>query len=87
MPLSRMGSDAVEVLRDRKIDLPGAANNRVKAIRQVFKFGSAKEHTRTARLIRVAITLPATLRNSNMAQPDSTVGPRRKLDNSRNVIR
>jgi integrase len=44
MPLSRMGTDAVEVLRDRKIDLPGAANNRVKAIRQVFKFGTRKKH-------------------------------------------
>jgi integrase len=44
MPLSRMGTDAVEVLRDRKIDLPGAANNRVKAIRQVFKFGARKKH-------------------------------------------
>ena len=39
-----MGTDAVEVLRDRKIDLPGAANNRVKAIRQVFKFGMRKKH-------------------------------------------
>ena len=44
MPLNRMGTDAVEVLRDRKIDLPGAANNRVKAIRQVFKFGMRKKH-------------------------------------------
>jgi integrase len=39
-----MRTDAVEVLRDRKIDLPGAANNRVKAIRQVFKFGMRKKH-------------------------------------------
>jgi integrase len=45
MPLSRMGTDAVEVLRDRKIDLPGAANNRLKAIRQVFKFGMRKKHS------------------------------------------
>lgn len=44
MPLSRMGTDAIEVLRDRKIDLPGAANNRVKAIRQVFKFGMRRKH-------------------------------------------
>ncbi len=44
MPLTRMGTEAVEVLRDRKIDLPGAANNRVKAIRQVFKFGMRKKH-------------------------------------------
>jgi integrase len=45
IPLSRMGADAVEVLRDRKIDLPGAANNRLKAIRQVFKFGMRKKHS------------------------------------------
>jgi integrase len=45
MPLNRMGADAVEVLRDRKIDLPGAANNRLKAIRQVFKFGMRKKHS------------------------------------------
>ena len=38
-PLSKMGMDAIEVLRDRKIDKPQAANGRVKAIRQVFKFG------------------------------------------------
>ena len=44
MPLGRMGTDALEVLRDRKINLPGAANNRVKAIRQVFKFGMRKKH-------------------------------------------
>jgi integrase len=43
-PLSRMGPDAVEVLRDRKIDLPGAANNRLKAIRQVFKFALRKKY-------------------------------------------
>src|SRR5262249_10521570 len=29
---------------DRKIDLPGAANNRLKAIRQVFKFAMRKKH-------------------------------------------
>jgi integrase len=44
MPLVQMGTDAVEVLRDRKINLPGAANNRLKAIRQVFKFGMRKKH-------------------------------------------
>jgi integrase len=42
-PLSRMGTDAVEVLRDRKIDFPEAANSRVKAMRQVFKWGVRKK--------------------------------------------
>ena len=37
-PISLMESDAIEVLRDRKIDAPEAANSRIKAIRQVFKF-------------------------------------------------
>jgi integrase len=39
MPLNKFDPKAVEVLRDRKIDTPEAANNRVKAIRQVLKFG------------------------------------------------
>jgi integrase len=39
-----MGVDAIEVLRDRKINLPGAANNRLKAIRQVFKFAMRRKH-------------------------------------------
>jgi integrase len=43
MPLSRMNMDAVEVLRDRKLEFPEAANARVKAIRQVFKFGVRKK--------------------------------------------
>lgn len=42
-PLSRMTEDAVEVLRDRKIHTPEAANGRLKAIRQVFKFGVKKK--------------------------------------------
>lgn len=44
MPLSKMTADAVEVLRDRKLEFPEAANGRVKAIRQVFKFGVRKKH-------------------------------------------
>ena len=40
-PLSRMTADAVEVLRDRKIQTPESANARLKAMRQVFKFGVA----------------------------------------------
>ena len=43
MPLSKMTADAVEVLRDRKLQFPEAANGRVKAIRQVFKFGVRKK--------------------------------------------
>jgi integrase len=42
-PLSRMGTDAIEVLRDRKLSTPEAANSRVKAIRQVFKFAIRKK--------------------------------------------
>ncbi|MFL5240377.1 MAG: tyrosine-type recombinase/integrase [Rhizomicrobium sp.] len=44
MPLARMTADAVEVLRDRKLEFPEAANSRVKAIRQVFKFGVRKKY-------------------------------------------
>jgi integrase len=43
MPLSKMTADAIEVLRDRKLEFPEAANARVKAIRQVFKFGVRKK--------------------------------------------
>jgi integrase len=43
MPLTRMTEDAVEILRDRKIQTPEAANARLKAIRQVFKFGVKKK--------------------------------------------
>jgi integrase len=42
-PLSRMGTDAVEVLRDRKLGFPEAANSRVKAIRAVFKWAVRKK--------------------------------------------
>ena len=42
-PLSRLDSEAIEVLRDRKIDVPGSANERLKAIREVFKFGVKKK--------------------------------------------
>lgn len=38
-PLSRMTSRAIRVLRDRKADTPEAANDRLKAIRQAFKYG------------------------------------------------
>jgi integrase len=44
MPLARMDGNAIEVLRDRKLFAPESANARVKAIRQVFKWGVAKRH-------------------------------------------
>lgn len=43
-PLAKMTANAVEVLRDRKLSTPEAANGRVKAIRQVLKWGVAKGH-------------------------------------------
>jgi integrase len=43
IPLTRMTEDAVEVLRDRKVQTPEAANARLKAIRQVFKFAVRKK--------------------------------------------
>jgi integrase len=41
-PLSKMTADAIEVLRDRKLAAPEGANNRVKAIRAVFKWAVRK---------------------------------------------
>ena len=38
-PLDRINSRAIRVLRDRKAEMPEGANNRVKALRQVFKWG------------------------------------------------
>lgn len=38
MPLEYLSLNALYVLRDRKLATPGAANNRVKALRQVFKW-------------------------------------------------
>lgn len=43
-PLSRMTPEAIEVLRDRKMHAPESANSRIKAIRQVFKFGLKKHY-------------------------------------------
>lgn len=40
-PLEHLSLKALYVLRDRKLDKPGAANNRVKALRQVFKWAVA----------------------------------------------
>lgn len=38
LPYGRMKPDHVEAIRDEKIDLPSAANGRVKALRQLFKW-------------------------------------------------
>lgn len=42
-PLERFGPKAIEVLRDRLKGRPGAANERLKAIRQVLAFGARRE--------------------------------------------
>jgi integrase len=42
-PLSRMTTEAIEVLRDRKIATPEAANHRVKAARAVFLWAMRKK--------------------------------------------
>jgi integrase len=44
MPLAHFNPDAVQTLRDRKIETPEAANGRVKAMRQVFKWGIKKKY-------------------------------------------
>jgi hypothetical protein len=43
LPLSKISVEDIEVLRDRKIHTPEAANGRVKAARQVCKFGAKKQ--------------------------------------------
>lgn len=43
MPASRFGAKAVKVLRDRKADLPEAANGRIKAISTVFAWAIEDE--------------------------------------------
>lgn len=42
-PLDRLTTKALRVLRDRKATLPDAGNNRVKAIRAVYKWASSAE--------------------------------------------
>jgi integrase len=42
-PLSKLTSDAIEVLRDRKLAFPEGANSRIKAIRAVFKWAARKK--------------------------------------------
>lgn len=46
-PLAALSRDDLEVLRDRKVDFPEAANERVKAIRRVCKFGSKKKYLKS----------------------------------------
>lgn len=43
-PVSRMTAKAVRVLRDRKAQLPDAANNRLKTVRRVFAWGAENDH-------------------------------------------
>jgi integrase len=46
-PLDRLRAKELRILRDRKAALPGAADNRVRALRRVFKWGLKNEHVRT----------------------------------------
>lgn len=41
LPYAMMAPQHVEQLRDEKLELPGAANNRVKALRRLFKWAKA----------------------------------------------
>lgn len=50
MPVARLGVRAVTVLRDRKAATPGAANERLKAMRQVLAWWAADEQARTRRV-------------------------------------
>ena len=43
MPISKMDASAIEALRDRKLAVPEGANNRVRAIRAVFKWAVRKK--------------------------------------------
>ena len=43
-PLPRLTTKALRVLRDRKGDLPAAANYRVKVLRQLFRWALEQEH-------------------------------------------
>ena len=43
-PYASMPTSKVRVLRNRKAELPEAANGRVKPLRQVFKYAIAAEH-------------------------------------------
>lgn len=43
-PIEKLTAKAVRVLRDRKVDVPNAANGRVKSIRRVFAWAIDEEH-------------------------------------------
>lgn len=45
-PVDRITPKALRVLRDRKTDLPEAANGRIKALRALFRWAVAHEHVR-----------------------------------------
>jgi integrase len=45
IPIAKMTANEIEVLRDRKLAFPEGANNRVKAIRAVFKWAMRKKGT------------------------------------------
>lgn len=47
MPADRLSLKALAVLRDRKLDLPEAANGRVKALKALLKWAKAAELVRT----------------------------------------
>ena len=57
-PIHRITPAAVRVLRDRKAGTPEAANGRVKAIRQVFKFGIGAKHAMTNPACEVPYSRP-----------------------------
>jgi integrase len=46
-PLDQITPKALRVLRDRKVDLLGAADNRVRALRKVFRWAVQQEHMAT----------------------------------------
>ena len=46
-PLDRITPKVLRILRDRKGDKLGAADNRVRALRRVFKWGLENEHVKS----------------------------------------
>lgn len=59
LEFARMEARHVEEIRDEKFDKPGAANNRVKALRQLFKWAIAKHRARQNPAQLVAYLPPA----------------------------
>jgi integrase len=45
-PLDRLEPKHVKIMRDRKLELPGAANNRVRALRVMLAWGVEAEHAK-----------------------------------------